>query len=195
MISSKWGLIYFFKYLSSIFLGTRFTQVFASLPPEAQQNFVEKHLMTVLDHIPKEKSKKGAVLIDNRPYHRVWYTEVLAAVTRVQKKYRNVPKLDLRAKRKEVTWLLDELAKDAKISFIKERSTRSEILEEIIDSLLDWLNDIWSVVYEHNVNFSLAHSCLIFVAEALGQLSGSTALGGCVIFTFSCYPFLMLEIY
>ena len=103
---------------------------------------------------------------------------MLAAVTRVQKKFKNVPKLDLRAKRKEVTWLLDELAKDAKISFIKERSARSEILEEIIDSLLDWLNDIWSVVYEHNVNFSLAHSCLLFVAEALGQLSNSTALGG-----------------
>jgi hypothetical protein len=73
---------------------------------------------------------------------------------------------------------------------MKERSTRSEILEEIIDSLLDWLNDIWSVVYEHNVNFSLAHSCLLFVAESLVQLSGSSVLGGCVIFTFSRYLFL-----
>lgn len=80
--------------------------------------------------------------------------------------------------------MFNELAKDAKTSFIKERSNGKEILEEIIDSLVDWLNDIWTVVYEHNVNFSLAHSCLLFVAESLGQLSGRTALGGCVILRY-----------
>ncbi|KAF8806817.1 hypothetical protein BYT27DRAFT_7167004 [Phlegmacium glaucopus] len=143
-------------------ISLKFSQVFASLPPEAQQNFVAKHLTGLLDLIPKEKSKK-----------------ILSAVTRAQEKYKSVPKLDLRAKRKEIAKLLDELAKDAKTSFIKERSNRNEILEEIIDSLVDWLNDIWTVVYEHHVNFSLAHACLLFVTEALGQLSGSAALGGC----------------
>ena len=117
--------------------------------------------------------------------------KVFNAVARVQQKYKHVPKLDLRAKRKQVTWLLDELAKDAKTSFIKERSNRAEILEEVIHSLVNWLNDIWTVVYEHNVNFSLAHACLLFVLEALGQLSGTVALGGCVILRFLFYLFLM----
>ena len=53
------------------FLCTRFSQVFASLPLEAQQNFVEKHLPALLNHIPKEKAKKGEVPIDSRLYHRV----------------------------------------------------------------------------------------------------------------------------
>ncbi|KAF8954252.1 hypothetical protein BDZ97DRAFT_492351 [Flammula alnicola] len=143
-------------------LSSKLTEVFNTLPSEAQQMLVEKHLAGLLDLMPKEKSKK-----------------VLAAATRLQRKFNDAPKLDLRSKRKEITSLLDELTRDAKISFIKERSNRDELLSEVVHSLVSWLNDIWSIVYEYNVNFLLAHTCLLFVADALAQLSESSSLGGC----------------
>ncbi|KAF8164753.1 hypothetical protein B0H34DRAFT_209831 [Crassisporium funariophilum] len=105
--------------------------------------------------------------------------EVMTAATQLQAKYKKIPKLDLKTKRVEISWLLDELNRDSKASFIKERSNRDEILLEIIDSLVSWLNDIWVVVYEHNVNFSLAHACLLFTSDILDQLSESSAFGGC----------------
>jgi len=40
-------------------MGFRLTQVFNTLPPEAQQVLVEKHLANLLDFMPKERSKKG----------------------------------------------------------------------------------------------------------------------------------------
>lgn len=107
---------------------------------------------------------------------------VLAAATRLQKKYTEVPKLDLRVKRKQITHLLNELTRDAKMSFIKERSNRDELLAEIIHSLVSWLNDIWSVVYENHVNFLLAHMCLLFVADALVQLAEVSILGQYVVY-------------
>lgn len=73
---------------------------------------------------------------------------------------------------------MDELNKDAKSAFIKERSNRDELLSELIDSLTSWLNTIWSVAYEHNVNFVHAHSCLLFVADVFTQLFESAGNGG-----------------
>jgi len=40
-------------------VASRLIKVFNSLPPEAQQMFVEKHLASLLDAVPKDKSKKG----------------------------------------------------------------------------------------------------------------------------------------
>jgi len=37
----------------------RLIKVYNSLPPEAQQIFVEKHLAGLLDAVSKDKSKKG----------------------------------------------------------------------------------------------------------------------------------------
>jgi hypothetical protein len=37
----------------------RLSQVLKSLPPEAQQALVEKHLLTLVDFIPKEKTKQS----------------------------------------------------------------------------------------------------------------------------------------
>ncbi|KDR74299.1 hypothetical protein GALMADRAFT_250097 [Galerina marginata CBS 339.88] len=143
-------------------MSSRLKEIFDNLPPEGQQRFVEKHLVGLLDSVPKGKSK-----------------EVLSAATRLQKKYKEIPTLDLKAKRKQITALLEELARDAKVSFVKERSNRDELLSEILHSLVSWLNRIWSVVYEYNVNFLVAHSCLVFVADALIRLSESSTLGGC----------------
>ncbi|KIM42733.1 hypothetical protein M413DRAFT_444401 [Hebeloma cylindrosporum] len=143
-------------------MSSKLMQVFNALPPEAQQMFVEKHMATLLDLMPKDRSKK-----------------IIAAATRLQKKYAEVPKLDLRVKREQITHLLNELTRDAKMSFIKERSNRDELLAEIIHSLVSWLNDIWKVVYENHVNFLLAHTCLLFVADALAQLAEVSILGQC----------------
>ena len=107
---------------------------------------------------------------------------VLLAATQLQRQCNDAPKLDLRAKRKQIGALLDELTRDAKLAFIKERSNREELLAEIVHSLVSWINDIWTVVYEHHTSFSLAHNCLLYIAEALVQLSGNSSLGGFVIF-------------
>jgi len=106
---------------------------------------------------------------------------VLASATRLQAKYNHAPKLDLRAKRKQISSLLDDLTRDAKISFIKERSNREELLTEVVHSLVSWLNDIWSVVYEYKAHFAAGHGCLLFVADALARLSESSTLGGYVL--------------
>jgi hypothetical protein len=83
--------------------------------------------------------------------------------------------------------LLGELTRDAKSSFIKERSNREELLSEIVHSLVGWLNPIWATVYEHRINFLHAHKCLLFVAGALSQLADNSSLGGYVIFTVLCH--------
>ncbi|KAF9558412.1 hypothetical protein CPC08DRAFT_709643 [Agrocybe pediades] len=140
----------------------KFTEIFTSLPPEAQQTLVETHLSGLLDQIPRDKSKK-----------------ILAAASRLQNKYKSIPVLNLRQKRMQISSLFDDLSRDSKTSFIRERSNRDELLGEVVHSLTNWLNDIWSVVYEHNVNYSMAHTCLLFVADALTQLSDTASLGGC----------------
>lgn len=37
-------------------------QVFNALPPEGQQMFVEKHLSSLLDFMPKDRSKKSGLM-------------------------------------------------------------------------------------------------------------------------------------
>jgi len=110
----------------------------------------------------------------------IHWTKVMLAATRLQTKYSKTPVLNLRAKKKQIGELLEDIAKDAKIAIVPERSNREELLSEIVHGLLSWLNVIWSVVYEHNVQFTTAHRCLLFVAEALVQLSERSTLGGCV---------------
>ncbi|TFY67069.1 hypothetical protein EVJ58_g1859 [Rhodofomes roseus] len=88
----------------------------------------------------------------------------------------DLPVLDLRAKRLEVNALLDELHRDSKRSFVKERSMKKELISEAVDSLTNWLSDIWRVVYEHNVDFMHAHKCLLFIAGTIDHmLSGRSS--------------------
>lgn len=134
----------------------RFSKIYDSLPPDAQRVLVHDHLMPLLDLVPKERSHKAS-----------------SAATRLQKKFVGIPVLDLKAKQSEINDLLEELARDAKRSFIKDRGNREELISEIVDSLVDWLNDIWSVVYEYRTNFSLAHNCLLFAAHVLDNLANA----------------------
>lgn len=96
---------------------------------------------------------------------------VISAAIAFQARFQSIPPLDLKGKKNEVNTLLDGLQKDSKIS-IKDRSDQQELLEELFDSLTSWLNNIWSVVYEHHFGYLDAHRCLLFVADAMFKLDG-----------------------
>ncbi|KAJ7667080.1 hypothetical protein B0H17DRAFT_1336198 [Mycena rosella] len=138
-----------------------FMKLYNSLPPETRQSLVEKKLAPLLDCVPKERAKK-----------------VMKSVNLLQTRYSDVPVLDLRAKKREINGLLDELARDGKRAIVRERSNRDELLAEIVDSIVSWLNDIWTVVYDYNVLFDEAHACLLYVAEVLNMLSSIPGIGG-----------------
>ncbi|EPQ59835.1 hypothetical protein GLOTRDRAFT_136589 [Gloeophyllum trabeum ATCC 11539] len=137
----------------------RFIRLYDSLPGDARRNLVEKHLVPLLNAVPLDRSRKA-----------------IAAASRMHKRYEGIPILNLKQKRKEVNALLDELEKDMKRSFVKGRSIRDELLSEIVDSLTDWLNDIWSIIYEYKVDFEEAHRCLVYAASVLEDLSSSRGL-------------------
>ncbi|EGO01413.1 hypothetical protein SERLA73DRAFT_85050 [Serpula lacrymans var. lacrymans S7.3] len=134
----------------------KFMCLYASLPPDVQSSLVERQLVPLLDLVSKDKSKK-----------------IVASASRHHKKFSQLPSLDLKAKRAEINGLLDELNRDSKRSFVKERSNVEELLMETIDSLLDWLNNIWQVVYEFRTNYSLAHTCLLFASDVLENIANA----------------------
>ena len=89
----------------------------------------------------------------------------------MQKRHADMPVLDLRAKKAELNAMLEELAKDIKRAFVTEGSSKVELLNESVSSLALWLNDIWSVVYEHKVDYVLAHECMLFVIHTLEKIA------------------------
>ncbi|OBZ65496.1 hypothetical protein A0H81_14617 [Grifola frondosa] len=139
---------------------SKFAAIYDSLPADAQQALVEKHLIPLLNHVDKTRYKK-----------------VIGTAVRLKKRHAGLPSLDLKAKKIEIDALLDELHKDAKRSFVKERSHKHELLNETVESLTNWLSDIWSVVYEYNVDFIQAHRCLVFIVTTLDHIS--SARSGC----------------
>lgn len=123
---------------------------------------LQKSLGDVLDQLPPDVAKK-----------------VYSSALQVHTRHQNVPKLDLRGKRKEVNALLDLLNREVKLSaMLGDRSRREEIISEIIQSLTGWLNDVWSAFYEHRVQYAQAHACLLFVSEVVGQLDTTPTPGG-----------------
>ncbi|RDB20271.1 Bifunctional epoxide hydrolase 2 [Hypsizygus marmoreus] len=140
----------------------KFGSIYDSLPTEAQRILVERHLAQLLDSLPVETANK-----------------VVSTAAELQTRRRNMPLLDLKGKRKEVSYLMGALNRDSKISIIKERSNRDELLTEIMETMVEWLSDIWSVVYEYNENYLQAHACLMFTGEVLSSLSDIQGFGGC----------------
>ncbi|KAK0455720.1 uncharacterized protein EV420DRAFT_1552862 [Desarmillaria tabescens] len=142
--------------MSATLPSSRFIQIYDSLPPESQRKLVKANLEYILDSAPKRKARRG---IGN------WHSLI--------------PLLDLRGKKKEINGLLADLARDAKCSFVKDRSNRDELLTEIIDSISAWLSTIWLVIYEHQVHFREAHQCLLFISHVLEKLDDGSRVGGC----------------
>lgn len=135
----------------------RFLQLYDALPPDAQHLLVHRHLVPLLDTVSKAAQKRST-----------------ATATDLLRRYARMPALNLKAKKAEIAALLLELSRDARRSLIKERSRREQLLAEAVDSLVQWLNDIWKVVFEFRTNFALAHACLLYARDALDQIgSGS----------------------
>ncbi|KAG6861436.1 hypothetical protein C0995_000276 [Termitomyces sp. Mi166 len=103
--------------------------------------------------------------------------KVLSAASEARSRFRTMPKLDLKGKKKEVNGLMDAVHLDAKLAITRDRSNREELLTEVVDSLTSWLNDIWSVAYEFNDNYHLAHVCLLFTADVASTLSEIPGFG------------------
>ena len=131
-----------------------FTQIYDTLPPEAQRTLLQSYLVPLLDDLPNSVS-----------------TRAINAAKEMQTLFMGIPKLDYNALRTELEQLLNDIERDRKQSqYIKERSAREKLFEETIDSLSTWVNDIWSVIFEYQTNFRLAHQCLLLAAEILGRM-------------------------
>ena len=139
-----------------------FAQIYDTLPPDAQRSLLENYLVPLLDDLPGSVS-----------------TKVIDGAKEMQMRFMTIPKLDYLAKRTELEGLLSDMERDQKQSqYIKERSTRKLLFEETIDSLSTWVNDIWSVIFEYQTNFRLAHQCLLLAAETVHRMF--TPYRGCV---------------
>ncbi|KAI0059310.1 hypothetical protein BV25DRAFT_1918554 [Artomyces pyxidatus] len=147
---------------------TSFTQIYDTLPQDAQRALFEKYLVPLLENAERNKA-----------------VNVVKAAKDMQSRYASMPILDIRAKDAEIEGLIAELDRDAKRSFVKERSVRDELLQEIMDTLTSFVNDIWSVVFEYQVNFDLAHRCLLVAADVIAKLAMPT--GGCKCSTMNLY--------
>ena len=115
------------------------------LPGTSQREFVRTQLFPLLNTLPTRKSKR-----------------ILRRATRRLKKYQDMPTLDLQSKKTEVNGLLDELSKDIRTSVPPSCVVKDELLKEAVESVAEWLNDIWVVAYEYGAEYMKAHSCLLF---------------------------------
>ncbi|TRM56637.1 hypothetical protein BD626DRAFT_440727 [Schizophyllum amplum] len=138
------------------------SEILQSVPPEAREQFIEKYLLSMLDRTPKEQSKK-----------------VLSSAARMKARYATMPTLDLKGKQREMTNVLEELTRDSKRAFLKERSNRDELLEEAVETIVGWLSDIWQTVYEFKANYAHAHTCLLWVAEMMAEILNTPVASGC----------------
>ena len=153
-----------FRTLTLGFLPSSFTEIYDTLPPEAQRKLLESYLVPLLDDLPDSLSIK-----------------VINTAKEMQMHFMGIPKLDYATKQTELEGLLNEIERDQKQSqYTKERSAREKLFEETIDSLSTWVNDIWSVTFEYQTNFRLAHRCLLLAADILRR--AFSPFGGCVLF-------------
>ncbi|KAG5351744.1 hypothetical protein C0989_005041 [Termitomyces sp. Mn162] len=138
----------------------KLAELYEALPPDAQRSLLEKHLLPLLNALPEELSNN-----------------VVSAAMEIRSRFRTMPRLDLKGKKKEVNGLMDALNLDTKLAATRDRSNREELLTEVVDSLTSWLNDIWSVAYEFHDNYHLAHVCLLFTADVASTLVEIPGIG------------------
>ncbi|KAH0586859.1 hypothetical protein H2248_005703 [Termitomyces sp. 'cryptogamus'] len=138
----------------------KLAELYEALPPDAQRSLLEKHLLPLLNALPEELSNN-----------------VVSAAMEIRSRFRTMPRLDLKRKKKEVNGLMDALNLDTKLAATRDRSNREELLTEVVDSLTSWLNDIWSVAYEFHDNYHLAHVCLLFTADVASTLVEIPGIG------------------
>ncbi|KAL0948799.1 hypothetical protein HGRIS_008929 [Hohenbuehelia grisea] len=141
----------------------RIQKAYYSLPEHAQKLLVDD-LLSLLDDLPESRTKRF-LSAASRVKSRLDYS---------QRPFSTV--LDFKSKQKEVHGLFASLARDTKRTFVgREHSHHQEILDEILHSVLVWLPDIWSVVFEHSALFDEAHQCLMFTSESLAKVLESNS--------------------
>ncbi|TDL18393.1 hypothetical protein BD410DRAFT_806555 [Rickenella mellea] len=149
-----------------------FSRHYGALPPSAQQSLVEKHLIPLLNLTNKRKARR-----------------ILRTASRSVRahKNKNIPHLDIQAKKFEVNSLIDELSRDMKCSFVKGASNRETLLQEIFESLAEWLSDAWCLVYEYKMDFTKAHAALLFSIGVLDHVQTMRGGSSCKCATRSIY--------
>ncbi|KAF8573983.1 hypothetical protein K439DRAFT_1665615 [Ramaria rubella] len=140
--------------MSLINVQSKFATIFDSLPDRAKQALLEEQLFPLIDNL----SSTGKL-------------KLMGAAEQARVRYAGLPTLDLAAKKKEVEALFEELRRDS--YRVTNNSRREEISENIVDSLIEWLSDIWQTVYEYGVDFEKGHQCLLYSCEVLQQLGMS----------------------
>jgi hypothetical protein len=95
--------------------------------------------------------------------------------------YAGMPALDLKRRTADLDRLQRELDLDAR-RVPGAPSTRDAILDEVVDTLAHWAEDIWSVVFEFRTEFALAHRCLLAAATTVyGVCEACMSPTGCVL--------------
>lgn len=133
----------------------RISELYYSLPLETQPVLTSDVILPLLPHLP------GRVL--SRALNKAKATSC---------DLQTIPNLDVVQRSKEITYLLSQLHIDTKRSQIKMpggavSSQEKELVQELVNTLGKWMEDIWSVACEWRVGWEKAHKCLMAISKVL----------------------------
>ncbi|KAL5508679.1 hypothetical protein ACEPAH_6300 [Sanghuangporus vaninii] len=137
-----------------------FLRVFTSVPTLAQTQIVKQALIPFLDTIPRKDAKRA-----------------IASARRIAKKAHHIPQVDVAAKKKEIESLLGELSREAKFIPRSSGDKYDIMFLEIIESVAQWLNELWSLAFEFGLDFPHVHACLLASMSILDQVQSMKGTG------------------
>ncbi|KAL5488473.1 hypothetical protein ACEPAI_6591 [Sanghuangporus weigelae] len=137
-----------------------FLRVFTSVPALAQAQIVKQALIPFLDTIPRKYARRA-----------------VASARSVAKTTHHIPQVDVAAKKKEIESLLDELSREAKISPRSSGNKYDMVILEIIESIVQWLNELWSLAFEFGLDFPRVHACLLTSMSTLDEVQSMKGAG------------------
>ncbi|KAL5530848.1 hypothetical protein ACEPAF_7106 [Sanghuangporus sanghuang] len=137
-----------------------FLRVFTSVPTLTQAQIVKQALIPFLDTIPRKDAKRA-----------------IASARRIAKKAHHIPQVDVAAKKKEIEGLLDELSREAKFTPRSSGNKYDIMFLEIIESVAQWLNELWSLAFEFGLDFPRVHACLLMSMSILDQVQSMKGTG------------------
>lgn len=103
---------------------------------------------------------------------------VVASARKMAKKAQQIPQIDMAAKRKEIQGLFEELQKESRFASRSSGSEFEALLLEAIESVVEWLNDLWSLGVDFGLDFIRVHSALL-TSESILDHVRSLKGGGC----------------
>ena len=179
----------------SISFSSRFEQLFDTLPESTQKLIVRKHLIPLLDRVHTGKALK--ILASTRKLSldhskipplrfkekkaevgSLW--EQLAKEEQKQESHGHGQRRTLRGMKNDTASLgigfgvgLGPRGEDCENPanlLGKECSKQEALLREAVDSVAEWLNDIWTNVAEYGTEFIKAHGCLMYSIGTLDHV-------------------------